>query len=88
MDQSLHVLTKKSTNISVTTRQPPGVAMSYIKKVNRTRSMRVNPFLPARPHFTPAEKYYIRKATTYVDNAWLFFSQIEDDFRLLHMPMK
>ena len=42
---------------------------------------------PARRYLHPADRHYLRKATKFVDHAWTFFSQIEDDFILLHMPM-
>ena len=32
---------------------------------------------------TRSERYYLRKRTTYKDNIWEFFSQIEEDFRIL-----
>ena len=32
---------------------------------------------------TPSDRYYLRKTTTYKDNIWEFFSQIEEDFRIL-----
>jgi len=34
-----------------------------------------------------ADFRYLRKTTKFVDRIWVYFSQIEDDFRLLHMPM-
>ena len=32
---------------------------------------------------TPSQRHYLRKSTTYKDNLWVFFSQIEEDFRIL-----
>ena len=32
---------------------------------------------------TPSQRHYLRKSTTYKDNIWEFFSQIEEDFRIL-----
>lgn len=36
---------------------------------------------------SPSDKYYLKKTTKFVDKIWVYFSWIEDDFRLLHMPM-
>lgn len=41
----------------------------------------------ARRYLSPSDKYYLRKITNFVDRAWVYFSWIEEDFRLLHMPM-
>ena len=41
----------------------------------------------ARRVLHPADRHYLRKVTNFVDRAWVYFSQIEEDFRLLHMPM-
>lgn len=35
-----------------------------------------------------SDRIYLRKSTTYRDNAYIFFTNIEDDFRLLHMPLE
>ena len=32
---------------------------------------------------TRSERYYLRKSTTYKDIIWEFFSQIEEDFRIV-----
>ena len=32
---------------------------------------------------TSRDRYYLRKSTTYNDNIWQFFTQIEEDFRIL-----
>ena len=32
---------------------------------------------------TRSDRYYLRKSTTYKDNIWEFFSQIEEDFRIV-----
>ena len=32
---------------------------------------------------TRSDRYYLRKSTTYKDIIWEFFSQIEEDFRIL-----
>ena len=32
---------------------------------------------------TSSDRNYLRKSTTYKDNIWQFFSQIEEDFRIL-----
>ena len=34
-----------------------------------------------------ADKYYFWKTMNYVDKVWVYFSEIEEDFRLLHMPL-
>lgn len=34
-----------------------------------------------------ADKRYLSKITNFSDKVWIYFSQIEDDFRLLHMPL-
>ena len=34
-----------------------------------------------------ADRAYLKKTTKYTDRAWAFFSLVEDDFRLLHMPL-
>jgi len=34
-----------------------------------------------------ADKRYLREITNYVDKVWMYFSEIEEDFRLLHMPL-
>ena len=34
-----------------------------------------------------SDRYYLRKTTSFIDRVWVYFSKIEDDFRLLHMPM-
>ena len=34
-----------------------------------------------------ADRAYLKKTTKYTDRAWAFFSLIEDDFRLLHLPL-
>ena len=39
-----------------------------------------------RTKLTATDRYYLRKTTTYKDNIWQFFSQIEEDFRLLNIP--
>ena len=35
-----------------------------------------------------SDKLYLRKSTTYKDIAYIFFTNVEDDFRLLHMPLE
>jgi len=35
-----------------------------------------------------SDRYYLRKTTSFVDRIWVYFSEIETDFRLLHMPMQ
>jgi len=47
----------------------------------------VSPVRIKRAPLTPSERYYLRKTTTYRDVIWTYFSQIQDDFRLLHMPL-
>ena len=42
---------------------------------------------PAPRYLSPTDRYYLRKTTNFIDHAWKFFSLIEDDFRLLHMPV-
>jgi hypothetical protein len=42
---------------------------------------------PARRYLSPSDRYYLRKTTNFIDHAWKFFSEIEEDFRLLHMPI-
>ena len=32
---------------------------------------------------TSSDRNYLRKSTTYKDNIWQFFSQIEEDFRIV-----
>ena len=34
-----------------------------------------------------ADKRYLWKTTNYVDKVWIYFSKIEEDFRLLQMPI-
>jgi len=34
-----------------------------------------------------ADKRYLWKITNYVDKVWVYFSEIEEDFCLLHMPL-
>jgi len=41
----------------------------------------------SRPALSKADKHYLRKTTKFVDRIWVYFSEIETDFRLLHMPM-
>ncbi len=47
-------------------------------------------FVPSHKYspikLTPTDRYYLRKSTTYTDKSWIFFSRIENDFRLLHKP--
>ena len=33
------------------------------------------------------DKRYLWKTTNFVDKIWVYFSEIEEDFRLLHMPL-
>ncbi len=40
----------------------------------------------SKPKLSLSDRNYLRKETTYRDNSWQFFSQIENDFRLLHKP--
>jgi len=49
--------------------------------------MRVNSSELKRPALSRADRYYLRKTTSFIDNAWVYFSKIEEDFRLLHQPM-
>lgn len=34
-----------------------------------------------------ADKCYLKKITSFSDKVWMYFTKMEDDFRLLHMPM-
>jgi len=36
---------------------------------------------------TKSEKRYLWKVTNFVDIIWVYFSNIEEDYRLLHKPM-
>ena len=42
----------------------------------------------SKPVLSNADKRYLVKATNFVDHIWVYFSGIETDFRLLHMPMQ
>jgi len=33
------------------------------------------------------DKRYLWKTTNFLDKIWVYFSEIEQDFRLLHMPL-
>ncbi len=33
------------------------------------------------------DKRYLWKTTKFVDKIWVYFSEIEEDFRLLNMPL-
>ena len=47
----------------------------------------IHPYKRLSPKkLTPSDRYYLRKVTNYKDNSWIFFSQIENDFRLLNKP--
>jgi hypothetical protein len=41
----------------------------------------------SKPALSKADKRYLWKTTNFVDRIWVYFSEIEEDFRLLHMPM-
>ena len=41
----------------------------------------------SRRYISPSDRHYLRKTTNFIDHAWAFFSEIEEDFRLLHMPI-
>ena len=41
----------------------------------------------SKPALSKADKHYLWKTTNFVDRIWVYFSEIETDFRLLHMPM-
>ena len=38
-------------------------------------------------YLSRSDRYYLKKTTKYVDKIWTYFAAIEEDFRLLHMPM-
>ena len=46
---------------------------------------RSNPQHPC--YLSRSDRYYLKKTTKYVDRIWTYFARIEDDFRLLHMPL-
>ena len=41
----------------------------------------------SNPKLSMEDRNYLRKTTKYIDNVWTFFSQWEEDFRILHMPV-
>ena len=41
----------------------------------------------SNPKLSMEDRNYLRKTTRYTDNVWTFFSQWEEDFRILHMPV-
>ena len=59
----------------------------YIERVNNDTLMRTN-FPVMRPVLSHADRQYLKKTTSFVDSIWIYFSQIEEDFRLLNMPLK
>ena len=47
----------------------------------------ITPYRRLSPQkLSPSDRNYLKKCTTYKDNSWVFFSQIENDFRLLNKP--
>ena len=59
----------------------------YIERVNNDTLMRTN-FPVMRPVLSRADRQYLKKTTSFVDSIWIYFTQIEEDFRLLNMPLK
>ena len=60
------------------------IRQGYVYKQTRND---IQPYKRLSPQkLTPTDRYYLRKSTTYTDKSWIFFSQIENDFRLLNKP--
>ena len=60
------------------------IKQGYVYKQTRNN---ITPYRRLSPKkLTPSDRYYLRKVTNYKDNSWIFFSQIENDFRLLNKP--
>jgi len=39
-----------------------------------------------KPKLSTKDRKYLTWSTSYRDKSWIYFSQIEDDFRILHSP--
>ena len=60
------------------------IKQGYVYKQTRNN---ITPYRRLSPQkLSPTDRYYLRKSTTYKDSSWVFFSQIENDFRLLNKP--
>jgi len=60
------------------------IKQGYVYKQTRRN---ITPYRRLSPQkLSPTDRYYLRKSTTYRDSSWVFFSQIENDFRLLNKP--
>jgi len=57
------------------------IKQGYVYKQTRRN---ITPYRRLSPQkLSPTDRYYLRKSTTYRDSSWVFFSRIENDFRLL-----
>lgn len=41
----------------------------------------------SKPALSKADRWYYHTTGKWVDKTWAFFTEWEEDFRLLHMPM-